>query len=161
MSSFKSLVFTLCNLFLLCIISGCENERTSGKGLVLPEGNVESGKASFIDLGCTQCHAVAGVDSSEYEGDEEPMLLLGGKIRKVKTYGELVTSITNPNHIISVEYLKKLEKPLKVNEIDTPMPSFNDTMTVSQLIDLITYLDAQYEILLPQYLSQRHGYGAY
>ncbi|MFT7460848.1 MAG: sulfur-oxidizing protein SoxX [Planctomycetota bacterium] len=159
MSFRQSSIATLCSLFLLFFMSACETERTSGKGLVLPEGSVESGKASFVDLGCTQCHSVAGVNSLKYEGETKPMLLLGGKVGKVKTYGELVTSVVNPDHVISPVYLKKLRSNESEGDITTPMPSFNDEMTVAQLIDLVTFLDAQYEILIPEYVSHRHGYG--
>ena len=41
------------------------------------------------------------------------------------------------------------------------MPSFNDEMTVAQLIDLVTFLDSHYEKMLPDYISQHHNYGAY
>ena len=43
----------------------------------------------------------------------------------------------------------------------TPMPPFDDEMTVAQLIDLVTFLDSHYEKMLPDYVSQRHNYGAY
>ena len=150
----------LCSCILFGLIA-CEAERRSGKGLVLPQGSVESGKASFVDLGCIQCHSIAGATTLDIDGESEPLLLLGGKVRKVKTYGELVTSIVNPNHIISPEYLKKVPKPVNVREFVTPMPSFNDEMTVAQLIDLVTYLDAQYEKALPEYVSHHHGNYAY
>ena len=161
MSNSKSNIIIASCLFLLLLLSACEPERTSGKGLVLPVGSVESGKASFVDLGCVQCHNVAGVDTPEYEGESTVMLLLGGKVRQVKTYGELVTSITNPNHIISQHYLDSIKSSESEGEMTTPMPSFNDEMTVAQLIDLVTFLDSHYEKMLPDYVSHRHNYGAY
>jgi L-cysteine S-thiosulfotransferase len=161
MSNSQSYIVTASCLFLLLLLSACEPERTSGKGLVLPVGNIESGKASFVDLGCVQCHSVAGVDIPEYEGESTVMLLLGGKVRRVKTYGELVTSIINPNHILSQNYLDSINSSESEGEITTPMPSFNDEMTVAQLIDLVTFLDSHYEKMMPDYVSQHHNYGAY
>lgn len=156
----RNLLSTLSALFLLLSLAACEPERTSGQGMVLPLGDIESGKASFVNLGCIQCHSVAGVEPLEYESETVPLLLLGGKVRKVKTYGELVTSVVNPEHIISPAYLQKLEVSENEGEVSTPMPSFNDEMTVAQLIDLVTYLDSNYEKLLPDYVSH-HSYGAY
>ena len=161
MSYRKLCVVTLIGLVLLFFMSACEPERTSGKGLVLPAGSVESGKATFVNLGCVRCHSVAGVESPEYDGESTILLLLGGKVHQVKTYGELVTSIVNPAHIISPAYLDKIQSSETEGEITTPMPSFNDEMTVAQLIDLVTFLDSSYEKMLPDYVSQRHMYGAY
>ena len=157
---------TACILSLCCLvfIGGCEAERTSGKGLVLPEGTVEDGKATFVNLGCVYCHAVPDVElgSPDFAIEEEPLLILGGKVQKVKTYGELVTSIINPEHVISPVYLEKIKSSeIEGQDADTPMPNFNNEMTVSQLIDLVTFLDSHYEKLLPDYISHRHGYGAY
>ncbi len=143
------------------LLTACTEQRTSGKGLVLPEGNIEDGKATFVDLGCVYCHSVPNVDLDMPEEEFEPLLLLGGKVQKVKTYGELVTSIVNPQHVISPAYLEKLKAREANIEVNSIMPTFNDDMTVSQLIDLITFLDASYEKLLPDYVSMRHGYGAY
>lgn len=161
MSIRQSHLVTVISLLLLLTLSACEAERTSGKRLVLPVGDVDTGKATFVNLGCIQCHGIKGVEMPEYEDETEKMLLLGGEIRKVKTYGELVTSIVNPNHIISSEYLKTVEKPVNVREMESPMPSFNDEMTVAQLIDLITFLDAQYKVTMPDYVSSNHNWGAY
>jgi mono/diheme cytochrome c family protein len=156
----RNLLISLSGIFLLLCMTACEPERQSGKGLVLPPGDIESGKATFVNLGCVQCHSVAGAEPLEYESETVPMLLLGGKVRKVKTYGELVTSIVNPEHIISKVYLDKIKSSETDGEVTTPMPTFNDEMTVAELIDLVTFLDSNYEKLLPEYVSH-HSFGAY
>jgi len=136
------LLFVIC---VICAMPGCEQERTSGVGLSLPQGNIENGKLAFIDLGCNKCHKVNGVEIPEYVGETSVTLNLGGEVLKVKTYGELVTSIVNPTHIISVEYIKMLgDLPVK-DEVSSIMPSFNKEMSVEQLIDLVTFLDSRYE----------------
>lgn len=146
---YSVLIFALLSL---CFTSACEQGRQSGKGLHLPEGNMENGKTAFIELECHQCHSVAGVELPAHELETAVLSLnLGGKVFRVKTYGELVTSITNPQHIISPQYLKMLEKPVKVNDIVIQMPSYNDEMTVTQLIDVVTFLDSHYQKLQPNY----------
>jgi len=159
----KLMTITLSILLGSLVLAGCEPERTSGKGLVLPEGTVEDGRASFVNLGCVYCHSVPDVEIGEtpFEVEPEPMLVVGGKVRKVKTYGELVTSIINPEHVVSPRYLEKLKSSEVEGEVSSPMPDFTNDMTVAQLIDLVTFLDAHYEKLLPEYVSHRHGYGAY
>ena len=64
----------------------------------------------------------------------------------MKTYGELVTSIINPSHVLSPGYPKELIT--KNNQ--SAMPNFNDTMTVRQLIDLVAFLQSRYELVLPE-----------
>lgn len=164
MTSPKSFVALFTVIAVSLLLAACEQGRTSGKGLVLPAGTVEDGKATFVNMGCVYCHSIPNVelDTAEFEVEPEPLLVLGGKVRKVKTYGELVTSIINPDHVISPSYLEKIQSnETDRSEMSTPMPSFNDEMTVSQLIDLVTFLDAQYELLLPEYVSERHGFGNY
>ena len=65
---------------------------------------------------------------------------------QVKTYGQLVTSIINPSH--------KLIKRYPIDEISgggqSLMPIMNEFMTVRQLIDLVAFLQDQYEIFIPE-----------
>lgn len=131
-----SKILGLCLLFVLL---GCEVGPRSGRGLRLPEGEIERGRAAFADLGCTKCHDVA--DAPAPPGDDV-ILTLGGEVTRVETYGELVTSIVNPTHDISRRYPKK--DTTEAGE--TRMDNFNDEMTVSQLIDLTTFLQSKYEV---------------
>jgi hypothetical protein len=76
------------------------------------------------------------------------MLDLGGEVLKVKTYGDLVTSIINPSHVISEEYLDKLpEIPGTLPE--SPMPDFTREMTVAEMVDLVAFLHSRY-VLKPK-----------
>ena len=152
MAAVKKTALLFSMAFLLMIVSGCEQERQSGKGLYLPPGNIENGRVAFIDLGCHECHTIKGVDLPAPKL-ETPLINinLGGEVYRVKSYGELITSIVNPNHIISPQYRRKLDEIAKQNNVETLMPSFNDRMTVTQLIDLVTFLDSKYKKLRPDY----------
>ena len=161
MNTGKLVVNILLFLFLQLSLYGCETERKSGKGLILPTGDIENGKASFIDLGCLECHAIAQADNPEQASDSAIMLELGGKVHRVKSYGELITSIINPNHIISPEYLKAKSFSNTEGELSTPMPDFNNDMTVTQLIDIVMFLDSHYEKLMPQYIGHPGFHGLY
>ncbi|MGI9205298.1 MAG: hypothetical protein ACR2Q3_14880 [Woeseiaceae bacterium] len=108
-------------------------------------GSITEGQATFVDLGCHQCHTVSGVDLVPYPDDSSVTLEIGGTILNAKTYAELVTSIINPNHVVSDEYLRTLPREMR-GRAATIMP-FNDQMTVTQLIDLVTFLNSRYVLM--------------
>lgn len=136
----------------LILTAGCGRDRRSGKGLILPDGDIEQGKAAFIDLECHRCHTVAGVQLPE-PALETPLVTinLGGGVYRVKTYGELVTSIIHPDHIVSPVYLRRLGELTEDDDAESPMPSINERMTVAQLIDIVMFLDSRYKKLEPAY----------
>ena len=128
---------------LMAGLSCKSQEARMAKGFRLPEGDSERGKAAFLHLKCHQCHTVAGVVLPNPDSPSPISLELGGVVRKAKTYGELVTSIIQPQHVVSPEYLAKLGDSDEAG-VSSPMPSFNGTMTVSQMIDIVTFLHDHY-----------------
>jgi sulfur-oxidizing protein SoxX len=140
----RFITFLLAPVLLVALVSCKDNAAKMAKGFRLPEGDVERGKAAFVQLKCNQCHPVAGLDLPQPETPSPVSYELGGVVRKVKTYGELVTAIIQPQHIVSPEYLEKLGVKEGATAA-TPMPSFNDTMTVTQLTDIVTFLHAHYQ----------------
>jgi hypothetical protein len=126
----------------VALAGACDGGRKSGRGLRLPDGDIEKGRIAFVELGCQGCHEVAGVDAATAER-APTMVKLGGPVRRVETYGELVTSIVNPSHGLTRLY------PAEEVAIggESRMEDFNDTMTVSQLINLVAFLQSQYELL--------------
>ena len=157
MISAKKLVVLSFVLPLLYLVTGCAPDKQSGTGLYLPEGNADKGQQVFIDFGCNWCHTVKGVDLPSVETEPAPFnIQLGGQVVRVKTYGELVTSVINPDHVISNQNRQLLEKLARDRntEVKTLMPVFNDTMTVTQLVNLVTFLDAHYEKYIPDYTAR-------
>ena len=71
---------------------------------------------------------------------------LGGEVVRVKTYGQLVTSIINPQHIISPNYRGKYTDAAGKSF----MPDFNPGMTVEELVNLVAYLQSRYKLKLPE-----------
>ena len=133
---------------LLMLLTGACGGPKSGAGLRLPDGDVERGKAAFLELKCNTCHTVAGTEMPTPSKDYAyvRVVVLGGEVRQVKTYGALVTSIINPSHSLAPGYPKELIT--KGNE--SAMANFNDTMTVRQLIDLVAFLQSRYEFVPPE-----------
>lgn len=129
------------------LVSGCEPGPKSAKGFRLPDGNAEKGKAAFVNFQCNACHTVQDVTLPPPTSKSPITVALGGEFLRVRTYGDLVTSLINPTHIISEQYKTKLEGQL------SPMPEFNETMTVAQMIDLVSFLQPHYKKLQIDYYA--------
>lgn len=162
----KSL-FTLFATVALAILSaGCDTGPKSGKGFRLPEGDIERGKTAFIALKCHSCHRVEGVNlpsptsikpAPAVSSGEQNLLrsapaptmansvALGGELTWIRTYGELVTSVINPSHGLAPAFKKEQITDGKLS----PMPEFNEVMTVAQMIDLVAFLQSRYKKLEP------------
>jgi hypothetical protein len=138
-------------------VSGCQWRGDSGGDLYLPRGNAEQGRLAFIELQCHRCHTVTGVSLPAIP-NETPMIAfnIGGMGTRVKTYSGLITAIINPVHITSPDYVESLGELAAAGKIETPMPSYNEQMTVAQLIDIVMFLNARYEDLFLEYLG--HSY---
>jgi mono/diheme cytochrome c family protein len=108
-----------------------------------PEGDAEAGAQTFVELGCVSCHSVTGAPAVRDSIREANRTIpLGGEQTRVYTYGELVTSIVNPSHKISQERLGTMVQ----TDGQTNMINYNDVMTVTQLTDLVTFLEAHYTL---------------
>jgi mono/diheme cytochrome c family protein len=130
-------------LLALAGLGGCEADRMSEKGFSLPEGNAMDGQTAFIYLHCYECHTIDGIELPAVFSDVE----LGGRVSQVKTYGQLVTSIINPSHKLAPGY------PIETISEDgqSKMPLYNGYMTVQELIDIVSFLQPHYEVIVPQY----------
>ena len=134
-------------VLLMLLTAACGGPK-SGAGLRLPDGDVERGKAAFLELKCNTCHTVAETEMAAPSKDYAyvRVVVLGGEVRQVKTYGALVTSIINPSHSLAPGYPKELI----TKDNQSAMANFNDTMTVRQLIDLVAFLQSRYEFVPPE-----------
>jgi sulfur-oxidizing protein SoxX len=134
------------------LLCACGQGPNTGRGFQLPEGDISSGQQSFVELGCHQCHIVTGLELPAY-GVASPLTVeIGGEVIRVKTYGELLTSIVNPQHVIAQQYLNLLDVEDRKGA-ESLMPSFNKTMTVDQLINIVTFLNSHYEKVNPEYIG--------
>lgn len=129
-------------------LSACEADRMSEKGFSLPEGNAVSGREAFVYMHCHECHMVAGEEFPAVPNSDPPFVTLGGKVTRVKTYGQLVTAIINPSHKLAPGYPRELV----TNDGETSkMPVYNGYMTVQELIDIVAFLQPHYDVYVPQY----------
>ena len=111
-------------------------------------GNIERGRQAFVAHGCNRCHVVDGVQLPR-PANAPLTVELGGELMFAKTYGDLVTSIINPGFDLSDRYLGQLDSEQRRNLHTSPM-SVSPDMKVSELIDIVAFLNSRYS-LLPGY----------
>jgi hypothetical protein len=141
----------LCTLLLSC------TKEKPVKGFVMPKGDAERGQEVFVAFNCYGCHDVAGVELPQ-RGSEPPFIVtLGGEVLKVKDYGELLTAIVIPDHVVSSKYRAKLMQAGKDPD-QSPMPYFGDIMTVTELTDLTEFLHGQYTLMARDYYRGHYYY---
>lgn len=124
----------------MVIAAGCSS--SDEKAYTLPKGDAERGKEEFIAFRCYDCHQVKGVDMPVAEQPDQVLVQLGGEVPKIKTYGELVTAIVNPSHKLAKGYTESLV----ARDGQSKMTVYNDVMTVSQLVNLVAFLQSHYEL---------------
>ena len=141
----KATRYLLFSVFLMLVGCATHPDYASQFRFPINWGNIDNGRAAFIELQCHQCHTVSGVDLPAYAGESPLKLELGGEIQYAKTYADLVTSIINPNHVVSEKFLEIFPASER-GQVRTIMP-FRKNMTVEQLIDVVTFLNSRYVLM--------------
>ncbi len=128
---------------LLCgglLINSCNEQ---ARGFALPKGDIVKGKETYKKLSCTECHSISEI---EWKGGSDSLKIhLGGEVSTKPSYGELVASVINPSHKIARRY--KQETATK--EGLSKMRNYNEVMTVQELIDLVAFLQSEYDVKAP------------
>lgn len=127
-------------------LGACGQGPESPRGFRLPDGDAAAGRETFLALQCHDCHRVDGVELPAPAEEGPVRVLLGGEVSRVKTYGELVTSIINPSHKLAEGYPAQAVS----RDGESLMRIYNDVMTIRQLIDLVAFLQPQYEVVPPR-----------
>ena len=97
----------------------------------LPQGDPRRGREVFMKFECYSCHQVLGEKFPEPGGDAiGPELSQMGPMHPPEYF---VESIMNPSAVVA-------EKQYREKDGRSKMPSFNDIMTVEELIDLVAFL---------------------
>jgi sulfur-oxidizing protein SoxX len=154
MKSISSFFLLVALTGLLALVS-CSEEKRMAKGFVLPKGEIEAGKRAFSELKCTLCHSVAGVEFPEIEAGAG--FELGGEVRRIKTYGELVTAVIDPTHDVNPKFIAT-RPPYNGEKPSTPMPAYNSNMTVKQLSDIVIFLHSRFQEEGPDFTDYPYLY---
>ena len=123
-------------------LTACGPDPRGGAGFTLPEGNAEQGKANYVAFGCNACHEHAEVPKLDAADTQGISVTIGGESARVRTYGELVTSIVNPSHRVA----RRGAQDVAVEAGNSRMVTFNDFMTVTELIDLVAFVQSSYTL---------------
>ena len=104
-----------------------------GWKLLLPQGDAARGREALGKFECYACHEVRGekFPAPTEPGKVGPELSVMGPLHEQDYF---VEAIINPGRLI--EKGKGYEAP----DGSSKMPSYNDSMTVQELLDLVTYL---------------------
>jgi len=137
----------------LLTLGACDEEaRMDSKGFRLPDGDAQAGLETFIYMQCSQCHTIEGMQLPAIPGKEPPYVELGGDVTQVKTYGELITAIIYPSHELADGYAKEVVSV----DGESNMYVYNRHMTVQELIDLVTFLQPEYDVVMPPISYRGH-----
>jgi mono/diheme cytochrome c family protein len=136
-------------LVCILILPSCDKGANSPRGFSLPQGDPVIGKQVFVKHNCLSCHSVAGLSDDNVEREWSPPIVLGSNSSIVMTYAQLVTGIINPSHRLS-----RGESWSNSDENgDSIMRNYNDVLTVSELVDVVTYLQPHYKVAPWPYTS--------
>lgn len=148
----KKVIMFVCLACVFVLIS-CDKGADSPRGFSLPKGDLELGKQVFVANSCLSCHSIDGLKDDSIERERNPPIVLGANSAVVKTYAQLLTSIINPSHRIS----RSVPWPTSNENGESIMRNYNDVLTVSELIDLVAYLQAHYKVT-PIHLTSYSNY---
>ena len=132
---------------MLICLSACERDERKQGDIYLPEGDAAKGEMHFVALGCTGCHSVVDAKLPEPAMAGPVNVVLGSRTSGGVSYGQLVTAIVNPSHRLSPRYRKDEVS----RDGESLMISYNDVLTVTQLTDLVAFLQSRYK-------AERAGY---
>ncbi len=142
-------------LLIALTATACMEGPESPRGFRLPDGDAAAGRETFLTLECHSCHSVKGVELPPAIIVGPVRVELGGEVTRVKTYGELVSAVINPSHRLISSYPE--EQVSRGGE--SLMLNYNDEMTIAQLVDLVAFLQPQYEVVVPIYEYRGYRYG--
>jgi mono/diheme cytochrome c family protein len=132
----------------------CESGPGSPKGFSLPEGDIAMGETTFLKYQCLACHTIEGIEYESINKVFEQPVRLGGNSSIVKTYAQLVTSIINPSHKLAP---RSINLEIVVTEDGlSKMPVFNEVMTITELINIVAFLQPKYKVKPMQYTQYHH-----
>jgi len=109
---------------------------------VVPAGSPDKGKEVFIAKRCYRCHTVEEEKLPESDLPAIHHIHLGGTAFAGWTRDRFAAEIMNPEHFISPQHQAAMIRVGdRLGAENSPMPHFNDALTVADLIALASYLE--------------------
>lgn len=113
-----------------------------GWRFTIPTGDHHAGRQVFIDFECFKCHEVAGEDfpaPKAEQGDVGPALTGMGPMHPAEYFVETIID-PNASAMWRIKHHSEENKGYLGADGRSKMPSYSDTMTARQVIDLVAYL---------------------
>jgi mono/diheme cytochrome c family protein len=110
-----------------------EHGTPAGWTLSWPAGDPGRGRAAFVRFECHSCHEIRGerFPTPSEPGRLGPELSAMGPLHEAAYF---VEAIVNPNAVVD------RGRGYEAADGTSKMPSYNDSLTVQELIDLVAYL---------------------
>jgi cytochrome c1 len=108
-----------------------DHHTVEGWQFAWPQGDAVRGREVFVRLECYSCHEVKGEQFPAPGGVVGPELSVMGPLHDAQYFAE---AIINPNAVI------EKGKGYEAADGTSKMPSFNELVTVQEVIDLVAYL---------------------
>ena len=111
---------------------------------IVPAGDPVRGEQLFVERRCYRCHTVEHAEMPDFDLPPALKLHLGGAGHAPWNRDAYAQAIMNPDHVVAPQYQAAMQAtgdPAAAKE--TPMPNFNRELTVSEMIDLATFLAAK------------------
>ncbi|WP_426370313.1 cytochrome C [Pseudocolwellia sp. HL-MZ7] len=135
------------------LLLACSQGADSPRGFSLPEGDIDKGEIAFKKYQCLACHSLEGYTDDSLVKVREDSIVLGGRSPAVTTYAQLVTSVINPSHEIVEQ--KGLKESVTNEDGSSKMRKYNDVMTITELTNIVAFLQPKYSIEPPRYTQYR------
>jgi mono/diheme cytochrome c family protein len=108
-----------------------DHQTPQGWKFAWPQGDPVKGREVFVKLECYSCHEVKGERFPAPGGEVGPELSVMGLLHDVEYFAE---AIINPTAVV------EKGKGYEAADGASKMPSYNDLVTVQEVIDLVAYL---------------------
>jgi mono/diheme cytochrome c family protein len=108
-----------------------DHQTPAGWHFTWPQGDPAKGREVFVKLQCYSCHAVQGEQFPDPSGDIGPELAAMGPQHDAAYFAE---AIINPSVVIEAG------NGYEAADGTSKMPSYNDLVTVQEVVDLVAYL---------------------
>jgi mono/diheme cytochrome c family protein len=108
-----------------------EHQTPEGWKFTWPKGDPAKGREIFVKLECYSCHEIKGEKFPAPGGEVGPELSVMGPLHDAEYFAE---AIINPSAAI------EKSKGYEATDGSSKMPSYNELVTVQDLIDLVAYL---------------------
>ena len=138
----KKFFTSILPVFIVCVYCvTVVGQNPAPEETIIPQGKAGLGKELFVQKGCYKCHSVKDTELPKVEVDPRYAIPLGGPDHAEWTRDQFGAAIMNPNHTVAEEYrIAMMTIGDHVKAENSPMPTFNDFLTVSDLIHLATFL---------------------